>query len=95
MKTMTKHDLVQGIHDRLGLSKQDSARVVGDVFEIMKETLSRGDSVKITGFGSFMVRDKEAWRGRNPKTGETIEVSARKALTFRPSQLLKRELNNR
>jgi integration host factor subunit alpha len=95
MGTMTKHDIVQGIHDRLGLSKRDSARVVEDVFEIMKENLSRGDSVKITGFGSFVVRDKEAQQGRNPQTGETIEISARKALAFKPSQLLKRELNNR
>jgi integration host factor subunit alpha len=94
MGTMTKNDLVQGIHDNLGFSKRDCIKMVEHVFEIMKENLSRGDKVKISGFGSFVVKDKDSQRGRNPQTGEEIEITARRVLTFKPSQLLRKELNN-
>lgn len=94
MGTMTKNDLVQGIHDNLGFSKRDCARMVENVFEIMKENLSQGDKVKISGFGSFIVKDKDAQRGRNPQTGDEIEIDARRVLTFKPSQLLRKQLNN-
>lgn len=94
MGTMTKNNLVQGIHDSLGFSKRDCARMVENVFEIMKENLSQGDKVKISGFGSFIIKDKQAQRGRNPQTGEEIEITARRVLTFKPSQLLRKQLNN-
>lgn len=90
---MTKGDIVQTIHDKLGFSKKDSAKMVENVFEIMKENLSRGDKVKISGFGSFMVKDKQAQKGRNPQTGAEIEISARRVLTFKPSQILRKTLN--
>lgn len=91
---MTKGDIVQTIHDKLGFSKKDSAKMVENVFEIMKENLSRGDKVKISGFGSFMVKDKQAQKGRNPQTGAEIEISARRVLTFKPSQILRKTLNS-
>jgi integration host factor subunit alpha len=60
----------------------------------MKETLGKGDKIKISGFGNFVVRQKRPRIGRNPQTGEEIEISARRVLTFRPSQVLKATLNN-
>jgi integration host factor subunit alpha len=90
---MIKLDIVQNISDKLGLSKKDSTRIVESVFEIMKEQLSRGNMVKISGFGNFVVRRKNARRGRNPHTGAECAISARKVLTFKPSQILRKELN--
>jgi integration host factor subunit alpha len=63
------------------------------VFDTIKETLERGEKIKISGFGNFVVREKKPRVGRNPQTGEEIEITARKVLTFRPSQVLKAALN--
>ena len=90
---MTKIDIVQNVTDKLGLSKRDSTRIVESVFELMKEQLSKGDTVKISGFGNFVVKSKKARRGRNPQTGSEMEICARKILTFKPSQILKKALN--
>jgi integration host factor subunit alpha len=90
---MTKIDIVQNVTDKLGLSKRDSTRIVESVFEIMKEQLAKGDTVKISGFGNFVVRSKNARRGRNPQTGVEMEICARKVLTFRSSNVLKKTLN--
>jgi integration host factor subunit alpha len=92
---MTKIDIVQNVTDKLGLSKRDSARIVESVFEIMKEQLSKGDTVKISGFGNFVVRDKKARKGRNPQTGSEMEICARKVLTFKCSNVLKKALNGK
>lgn len=92
METMTKNDIVQNVHDKLGFSKKDSAKMVEHVFEIMKDNLARGEKIKISGFGSFAVREKKARKGRNPQTGEEILISARKVLTFKASQILKKVL---
>ena len=89
---MTKNDIVQNVHDKLGFSKKDSAKMVEHVFEIMKDNLARGEKIKISGFGSFAVREKKARKGRNPQTGEEILISARKVLTFKASQILKKVL---
>jgi len=89
---MTKNDIVQNVHDKLGFSKKDSAKMVEHVFEIMKDNLARGEKIKISGFGSFAVRGKKARKGRNPQTGEEILISARKVLTFKASQILKKVL---
>jgi len=64
------------------------------VFDIMKNTLEGGDKIKIAGFGNFVVKDKATRRGRNPQTGEEIEISSRRILTFKPSQVLKASLND-
>lgn len=92
METMTKNDIIQNVHDKLGFSKKDSAKIVEHVFEIMKDNLTRSEGIKISGFGSFVVKEKKARKGRNPQTGEEILISARKVLTFKASQILKKAL---
>jgi len=91
---MTKADIVGNVYENVGISKKESAEIVELIFEIIKETLEGGSNVKISGFGNFILRDKTPRRGRNPQTGDEIEISARRVLTFRPSQVLKRLLNS-
>jgi len=91
--TMTKADIIEGVYEKVGFSKKESAEIVELVFDTVKETLERGDKIKISGFGNFQVRHKNARVGRNPQTGREIEISARRVLTFRPSQVLKSALN--
>jgi integration host factor subunit alpha len=90
---MTKADIVEKIFDKVGFSKKESAELVEMVFDIIKNTLEKGDKIKIAGFGNFVVKEKADRRGRNPQTGEEITISARKILTFKPSQVLKTSLN--
>jgi len=92
-RTMTKADLVERIYENVGFSKKEAAEIVESVFEEMKQALESGDKIKISGFGNFVVRRKAARKGRNPQTNETIIISARKVLTFKPSQVLKAALN--
>lgn len=92
---MTKADIIEEIYGKVGFSKKESAEIVELVFDTMKETLEKGEKIKISGFGNFVVRAKRPRIGRNPQTGEEIEISARKVLTFRPSQVLKSALNNK
>ncbi len=91
--TMTKADIVEKVYSKLGFSKKESSELVEMVFNILKDTLEKGEKVKISGFGNFMVRDKKERIGRNPQTGSQIKISARRVLTFRPSQVLKAVLN--
>lgn len=90
---MTKADIVEKIYEKVGFSKKDSAELVELVFDIIKGTLEEGDKIKIAGFGNFVVKSKADRRGRNPQTGEEITITARKILTFKPSQVLKASLN--
>ncbi len=90
---MTKLDIVQNVTDKLGLSKRESTRIVESVFEVMKEQLSKGNTVKISGFGNFVVKSKKARKGRNPQTGSEMEITARKVLTFKSSHILRKTLN--
>ena len=90
---MTKLDIIQNVSDKLGISKNDSSRIVESVLEIMKEQLSKGETVMISGFGNFVVRRKNARRGRNPHTGVEMDICARKVLTFKCSNVLKKTLN--
>ncbi len=90
---MTKAEIVEQIYEKIGFSKKESADIVEMVFDTMKETLSKGEKIKISGFGNFVVRQKRPRVGRNPQTGEQIEITARKVLTFRPSHVLKSVLN--
>jgi len=91
--TLTKADIVEAIYEKIGFSKKESADLVEMVFDTLKDTLEKGEKIKISGFGNFVVRAKKPRIGRNPQTGEEIEISARKVLTFRPSQVLKAALN--
>ena len=90
---MTKAEIVEQIYEQVGFSKKESAELVEMVFETIKDTLAKGEKVKISGFGNFVVRCKNARKGRNPQTGQEILLGARKVLTFKPSLVLKNILN--
>lgn len=91
--TMTKADIVEKVYQKIGFSKKEASELVELVFSSLKDVLVKGDKVKISGFGNFVVRGKNERIGRNPQTGEQIKISARRVLTFRPSQVLKAMLN--
>lgn len=91
--TMTKADIVEKVYQKIGFSKKEASELVELVFTSLKDVLQKGDKVKISGFGNFVVRGKNERVGRNPQTGEQIKISARRVLTFRPSQVLKAMLN--
>ncbi|NTV50978.1 MAG: integration host factor subunit alpha [Geobacteraceae bacterium] len=90
---MTKSDLAEKIQAGIGLSKKESAEMMEAVLSIMKETLESGETLKISGFGSFIVKQKKDRRGRNPQTGEPITIEARSILTFKPSSVLRQAIN--
>ena len=95
MATMTKADIVENVYTTLdGFSKKESAEIVDAVFEEIKTTLERGEKIKISGFGNFVVREKEERTGRNPQTGQEIQIAPRRVLTFKPSQVLKNSINS-
>jgi integration host factor subunit alpha len=87
--TMTKADIVEKVYQKIGFSKKEASELVEMVFNTLKEQLHAGEKVKISGFGNFIVRGKNQRIGRNPQTSEQIIISARRVLTFRPSQVLK------
>ena len=90
---MKKADIVERIQEKVGFSKSEIDTIVESVFDIIKETLQRGDRIVISGFGKFSIRNKRTRRGRNPQTGEAVEISARRILTFKPSVVLRSSLN--
>ncbi len=90
---MTKANIVEEVYKKVGFSKSQAAEIVETVFETMKETLEQGEKLKISGFGNFTPRDKKTRIGRNPKTGEAIEISARRVVTFKASPVLKAKMN--
>ena len=90
---MTKVDIVEGIYEKVGYSKKEMAKIVEYIFDIIKDTLIKEDKIKISGFGNFVIRNKRARRGRNPQTGDHLEITARRVLTFKPSPVLKASLN--
>ena len=91
---MTKADIIENTYEKVGISKKETATVVQTIFDILKDNLEGGENIKISGFGSFVVRQKQTRRGRNPQTGEEIEISARKVITFKPSNVLKDLINS-
>jgi DNA-binding protein HU-beta len=90
---MTKADLIESLSDRLGLVKIDAERVVDGVLDAIVEALKQGDPVNISGFGKFAVSTRAARTGRNPKTGEAIEISAARSAKFKLGKQLKESLN--
>ena len=92
---MTKADIVDKINTTTGISKKDSFDILEAVFSIMKDTLESGEKIKVPGFGNFEVKDKKERKGRNPTTGETITITARRILTFKPSVVLKSAINGK
>jgi integration host factor subunit alpha len=87
---MTKAELVSIISEKCSYSTSASAEIVEQVFQILKETLEKGETVKISGFGNFVVREKKPRKGRNPQTGGELVISGRKVLTFKPSVKLRK-----
>lgn len=91
--TVTKADIVERVYQKIGFSKKESSELVELVFKSLKDSLNNGEKVKISGFGNFVVQEKEERIGRNPQTGDQIKISARRRVAFRPSQVLKAMLN--
>jgi integration host factor subunit alpha len=92
-KTLTRADLSEAVHRKIGLSRSESADLVKSVLDLLSETLVSGQSVKLSSFGTFMVRSKNGRVGRNPKTGEEVPITPRRVLVFRPSQVMKNVIN--
>jgi integration host factor subunit alpha len=90
---MTKADIVEIIHQKIGFGRKESTEIVEQVFEIIQETLESGEKVKISGFGNFVVRQKRPRRGRNSKSGDEIVISGRKVVTFKSGNVLRKALN--
>ena len=88
-KTLTRMDLSEAVFREVGLSRNESAQLVESVLQHVSDALVRGETVKISSFGTFSVRAKSSRMGRNPKTGEEVPISPRRVLSFRPSHLMK------
>lgn len=87
--TLTRADLAERIHARIGLSRAEASRLVENILDRMSNALTTGENVKISGFGTFVLRDKNERVGRNPKTGDVVPITPRRVLTFRASQALR------
>tara|TARA_B100000508_G_scaffold83989_1_gene65224 strand:+ start:529 stop:828 length:300 start_codon:yes stop_codon:yes gene_type:complete len=87
--TLTKSDIVENLNNEIGLNKREAKELVDMLFNDIKNILSEGHEVKLSGFGNFQLRDKSSRPGRNPRTGEDVEISARRVVTFKSGQKLK------
>ncbi len=90
---LTKEGIVEIINQRIGYPVKESKEMLEMILEEIKNTLEKGDEVKISGFGKWKVREKKPRPGRNPHTGQTIEIAARKVVTFHPSDNLRQKVN--
>jgi integration host factor subunit alpha len=92
-RTLTRMDLSEAVYREVGLSRNESAQLVESVLELMSDALVRGETVKISSFGTFTVRAKSERMGRNPKTGEEVPIEPRRVLVFRASHIMKERVN--
>ena len=92
-KTVTRSDLSEIVYSTVGLSRSESAQIVETVLDEISDALIRGEDVKLSSFGSFLVRHKNRRMGRNPKTGEEVPIEPRRVLSFRASHVLKEKIN--
>ena len=92
--TLTKNDIEQKMIEGIGFSRKQSQLVVAELLEAIKKGLEKGDDVLVSGFGKFRVREKDERRGRNPITGEDVNLKARKVVTFRCSRILRDKIQN-
>jgi integration host factor subunit alpha len=92
-KTVTRADLSELVYNTVGLSRTESAQIVETVLDEISDALVRGEDVKLSSFGSFLVRHKNGRMGRNPKTGEEVPIEPRRVLSFRASHVLKDKIN--
>ena len=93
--TLTKEKLIDNIYNQVGLSKNQSRRVIESLLEIIKQTVEKGENLLISGFGKFIVKDKAARKGRNPQTKEDLKLRARKVVVFRTSGVLRKKINRK
>ena len=91
--TLTRADLSEAVHGQIGLSRADSAQLVEQVLDKISDALVDGRNVKISSFGTFVLRQKGQRLGRNPKTGQEVPIEPRRVLTFRPSQIMRDRIN--
>ncbi len=91
--TLTRADLSEAVYTEIGLSRSESAQLVEQVLDFMGNAIVRGENVKLSSFGSFIIRSKSGRVGRNPKTGEEVLIEPRHVMTFRPSQILRDRIN--
>jgi integration host factor subunit alpha len=92
--TLTRADLAESLHRNVGLSRAESSRLVESILNHMSSALTKGEQVKISGFGTFLLRDKGERVGRNPKTGIEVPIAPRRVLTFRASQMMRGKVSN-
>lgn len=92
-KTITRADLSEAVYQKVGLSRSESAALVESFLDEISNCLEQGETVKLSSFGSFVVRQKNQRIGRNPKTGEEVPIPPRKVLVFKPSNVLKDKIN--
>jgi integration host factor subunit alpha len=92
-RTLTRADLTEAVFNTVGLSRNESSQMVEDILEEVCGALSRGETVKLSSFGTFQVRQKSQRVGRNPKTGDEVPIAPRRVLVFRPSHVLKAQIN--
>ena len=93
--TLTKEKIIDNIYNQVGLSKNQSRRVVESLLEIIKQTLTKKENLLTSGFGKFIVKDKAARKGRNPQTAEDLKLRARKVVVFRTSGVLRKKINHK
>jgi integration host factor subunit alpha len=91
--TLTRADLSEAVYQDIGLSRSESAQLVEQVLDTMSDAIVDGQNVKVSSFGSFIIRKKGGRIGRNPKTGQEVPIEPRSVLTFRPSQILRDRIN--
>jgi integration host factor subunit alpha len=92
-KTLTRADLSESVHRQVGLSRTESADLVKLILDTMADTIVAGQGIKLSSFGTFIVRNKTGRIGRNPKTGQEVPITPRRVLVFRPSQVMKNIIN--
>jgi len=92
-KTVTRADLCEAVYQKVGLSRAESSELVEMVLKEISDCIARGESVKLSSFGSFVVRSKGKRVGRNPKTGEEVPIEPRRVMIFKPSNVLKQRIN--
>ena len=92
---LTKEEIIDSIYNQVGMSKNQSRRVMESILEVIKHTLAQGENILISGFGKFVVKDKAARKGRNPQTREDLRLRARKVVVFRTSGVLRKKINKK
>ena len=89
---LTKFDIVKNLNDEIGLNKREAKELVDSFFDNIKRLLSQGQEIKLSGFGNFQLKNKSSRPGRNPRTGDDVEITARRVVTFKSGQKLKESM---